>query len=347
MNNQAPTAAAQVQAVQPELLLTQIAFGAMMTQALYVAAKLGIADLLAEKPQTVTDLAAATQTHERSLYRLLRSLASAGIFAETTAPQTFSNTAYSEPLRRDAPNSMRDGAIFMGEKYHYAVWGEMLHSVQTGETAWKKTYGAEVFDYFAENPVEAEIFNNAMTAMSQGSAPVVVEAYDFSGIETLADIAGGHGFLLSQILKANPTLKGVLFDVPPVVANAPALLEKEGVRNRVETVGGDFFKEVPSADAYIMKHIIHDWDDEKSAAILKNIHRAMKDGGKVLIVETVVPEGNEPHYSKLLDLEMLTSPGGAERTASEYRELLSKAGFELTRIIPTKSPFSIIEAVRK
>jgi hypothetical protein len=186
-----------------------------------------------------------------------------------------------------------------------------------------------------------------MTDMSVGTAPTVVEAYDFSGIETLADIAGGHGFLLSQVLKANPKMKGILFDVPAVIAGAGALLEREGVSNRVETATGSFFESVPAgADAYMMKHIIHDWNDEDSARILRNINAVMKPYGKVLIIETIVPEGSEPHYSKLLDLEMLVSPGGMERTADEYRELLAAAGLRLTRIIPTKSPFSIIEAVR-
>lgn len=221
-----------------------------------------------------------------------------------------------------------------------------MHSVRTGKSAWGKTHGAEVFDWFAGKPEEAEIFNNAMTDMSVATAKPVVESYDFSGIETLADIAGGHGYLLAQILKANAGLKGILFDVPPVIAGAAAMLEREGVTSRVETVSGDFFKAVPEADAYIMKHIIHDWDDEKSVSILRNIHTAMKDNGRVLIVETVVPEGNEPHYSKLLDLEMLSSPGGIERTAEEYQELLAQAGFRLTKIVPTKSPFSIIEAVK-
>jgi hypothetical protein len=339
-------AATQAQtAIPPEAFLTNVAFGALMTQALAVAAELKIADLLAENSKSVAELAAATGTHERALYRILRSLASAGIFAETE-PQVFANTPYSEPLRSDAPNSVRNGMIFMGADWHWKVWGDALYSVKTGKPAWGHAHGKEVFDYFPEHPEHAAIFNNAMTDMSVGTAPVVVEAYDFSGIETLADIAGGHGYLLAQILKSNAQLKGVLFDMPQVIVGAPVLLEKEGVMKRVETVAGDFFASVPAADAYIMKHIIHDWDDERSIAILKNIHAAMKGDGKVLIVETVVPEGNDPHYSKLLDLEMLISPGGAERTAEEYRQLLASAGFELTRIIPTKSPFSIVEAVK-
>lgn len=345
MNNQTNTATEMQPSLPPEVVLTNIAFSALTTQALFVAAKLGIADLLAEGEKSAAELSAATKTHERSLYRVLRSLASAGIFQEIS-PKVFTNTVVSEALRADAANSMRNGVIFMGEAWHYNVWGNMMHSVKTGKSAWEKTHDVEVFDWFAGNPQEAEIFNNAMTDMSVATAPAVVEAYDFSGFETLADIAGGHGYLLAQILKANPKLNGILFDVAPVIEGSGAMLEREGVTNRVKTVAGDFFAEVPSADGYIMKHIIHDWDDERSVKILKRIHNAMKDGGKVLIVEAVVPEGNEPHYSKLLDLEMLTSPGGIERTAEEYRELLASADFRLTKIVPTKSPFSIIEAVK-
>ncbi|MDQ3132305.1 MAG: acetylserotonin O-methyltransferase [Acidobacteriota bacterium] len=345
MNNQTNTATQAQVSLPPEAVLTNIAFGALTTQALYVAAKLGIADQLADGNKSTAELSAVTDTDERSLYRVLRSLAGNGIFEEVSS-KVFANTAISEALRADAPNSMRNGVVFMGETWHFNVWGNLMHSVRTGKSAWGKTHGAEVFDWFAEKSEEAEIFNDAMTDMSVSIAPKVVESYDFSDIELLADIAGGHGYLLAQILKSNPKLNGILFDVAPVIAGSGALLEKEGVTDRVEAVAGDFFKEVPGADGYIMKHIIHDWDDERCVNILKNIHNAMKENGKVLIVETVVPEGNEPHYSKLLDLEMLASPGGIERTAQEYRELLGKSGFRLTKIVPTKSPFSIIEAVK-
>lgn len=357
MNNHTSTAAATAattsvapaagQPLPPEAFLGQVAFGAMMTQALYVAAKLGIADLLAAKPQTISELAAATMTHERALYRVLRSLASIGIFEETE-PKVFANTPYSEPLRTDAPNSLRNGAIFMGEEWHWRVWGDMLYSVETGKPAWNHIHGMEVFEYFAKNPRQAEIFNNAMTDMTVGIAPVIVEAYDFSGINTVTDIAGGHGSLLAEILKANPDLKGILFDMASVIAGAGAFFEKANVAERVEKVSGDFFAAVPKgADAYIMKHIIHDWDDERATKILRNIKAAMPENGKVLIVEVVIPEGNGPDQGKILDLEMLVSPGGVERTADEYRELLSSAGLRLTRIIQTKSPFSIIEGVRE
>ncbi|HEY0174020.1 MAG TPA: methyltransferase [Pyrinomonadaceae bacterium] len=344
-----PTRTAEPQAAAdgppPEAVLTQMAFGTLLTQALHVAAKLGVADLLAGGPRPVSELAGATATHERSLYRVLRSLAGAGVFRET-GEKVFGLTPLGELLRSDAPGSMRNGLIFMGEQWHLQVWSNMMHSVRTGRPAWGHTHGSEVFEYFAANPEHAEIFNGAMTDMSVVTAPAVVEAYDFSGFGTLADIAGGHGYLLSQILKATPGLSGILFDVPQVIEGAGALLGREGVSGRVERVAGDFFASVPRADAYIMKHIIHDWDDERAAAILRNINTAMGPGGRVLIVETIVPDGDGPHYSKLLDLEMLTSPGGAERTAGEYAALLASAGLRLSRIIPTRSPFSIVEATR-
>lgn len=346
MNGQESTATAARAAAPPEALLLQLAFGALLSQALYVAARVGVADLLAEKPLHTRELAAATNTDERALYRVLRSLASAGVFSEVD-PKVFALTPTASLLRSDVPNSMRNGIIFMGEEWHWRVWGNMIESLQTGKSAWGTVHGVEVFDYFAANPEQYEIFNRAMTDMSVSTAPSVVEAYDFSGIETLADVAGGHGFLLSQVLKANPKMKGVLFDVPAVIAGAGALLEKEGVAARVETVSGSFFESIPAnADAYMMKHIIHDWNDEDSIRILRNINAVMKPDGRVLIVETIVPEGNEPHFSKIMDLEMLVSPGGMERTIEEYRELLAAAGLRLNRIVPTRSPFSIVEAVR-
>ena len=334
------------QSLPPEVFLTQLAFGALLTQAVYVAAKLGVADLLAEKPRTVEELARATETNRHALYRVLRSLASVGIFEETD-PKVFALTPRAEPLRSDAPNSARNGVIFMGEDWHWRVWGDMLHSVRTGKPAWGHVHGGEVFDYFGANPAQAEIFNRAMTDMSVATAPAVVEAYDFNGIGTVADIAGGHGYLLAQVLKASPNTRGVLFDMQSVIEGAGELLEREGVSERVEQVSGDFFARVPAAaDVYMMKSIIHDWDDERAIMILRNVNEAMKREGRVLLIEVVVPEGNEPHLSKLVDLEMLVSPGGVERTAKEYRDLLASAGLRLTRIIPTNSPVSIIEAVR-
>jgi len=327
-------------------MIMQIAFGAMMSQALGIAARLGIADLLNAGPRPASELADATSTHEGSLYRILRSLAGAGVFRETS-PRVFQNTAISDTLRSNVPGSMRSGAIFCAEPWHFDVWANMPHSVKTGEPVWKRTLGKDVFEWFNDNPEAGEVFNNTMTEMSAGAAPAVVEAYDFSGIETLADIAGGHGFLLSQVLKANPEMRGILFDMEPVIAGADPLLERESVADRVQKVSGDFFTEVPAADGYIMKHIIHDWEDEKAIQILKSIHSAMNDGGRVLLVEGVIPSGNEPHMSKVIDLEMLTSTGGLERTADEYARLFDAAGFRVSRIVPTKSAFDVVEAFKQ
>ena len=327
-------------------VLTTLAMGSFVAQALYVAAKLGVADLLADGQRPVVELAAETSSHERSLYRVLRSLASVGVFREAE-PNVFALTPLAEALRTDVPGSARSAAIFMGEEWHWRVIGNMLHSVRTGKPAWEQTLGLEVFDYFGANPEQAALFNATMTEMSASDAPAIVEAYDYAQFSKLADIAGGHGFLLAQVLKATPGLRGLLFDLPQVLEGAGALLEREGVADRVELASGDFFTSVPEgADGYLMKHIIHDWDDERSVTILKNVRDAMPESGKVLIVEMVVPETPEPHPSTLLDLEMLVSPGGVERTAAEYRELFAAAGLRLSRIVPTASPFSIVEGVR-
>ena len=338
--------AAREAAGAPEAVLTQLAVGSLVSQAVYVAAKLGVADLLAARPRTAAELAAETGADAPSLYRILRALASVGVFSERDGG-TFELTPPAEFLRSDVPGSLRDVAIFMGEEWHWRVWGNTLHSVMTGRAAWEYTHGAEVFPYFQANPRESAIFDRAMTSLSSLSAAAVAEGYDFSGVRELVDVAGGHGRLLASVMRANPEMRGVLFDLPHVIEGAPPNLEAEGVSERCELARGDFFEGVPAgADAYIMKHIIHDWDDERALIILKNIARAMKEGGRVLIVETVIPEGNAPNLGKVLDIEMLVSPGGKERTEKEYKELLARAGLRLTRIVPTKSPYSVVEAVR-
>jgi len=329
----------------PQAIIVQLASGAMVTQAIFVAAKLRVADILADGEKHVDEIAREAGAHSPSLYRILRTLASVGVFSETQ-PRIFSNTPLSEVLRADIPGSMLNSMIFMGEPWHYNVFSNMLHSARTGGTAWKETHGEEVFEWFAKNPEASKIFNGCMSELSAGSAPAIVAGYNFSGIDTLADIAGGHGYLLSKILKANPKIKGILFDQEHVIAGADEMLRTFGVEGRVEMASGDFFAEVPAADAYIMKHIIHDWDDERAIRILQTIHRAMKGDGRLLLAEMVIPEGNEPHPGKLLDLEMLTSPGGLERTADEYARLFEQSGFKLNCIVPTRSPFSVIEAVK-
>jgi hypothetical protein len=330
----------------PEAVLPQMILGGLMQKGIWVAAKLGVADLLAEKPRTAEEIAAATDTHAPSLYRVLRFLAMAGVFAENSEGK-FELTPIAELLRSDTPNSMRDYAIMMGEDWIWQAYGELMHTVKTGGIAHDKVQGMSSFEYYAQNKEVGKIFNRAMTNLSLLTAPAIVGAYDFSGINKLVDIAGGHGLLLAAILKANPHLQGLLFDLPFVIENAGELLESEGVAARTEKVSGDFFESVPaSADAYLMKHIIHDWNDDEGVKILQNIRRAMNDDGKVLIVEMVVPRGNEPSPAKGLDLVMLTIEGGKERTAEEYKELLAAADLSLSRIIPTHSPYSIVEAVK-
>jgi hypothetical protein len=332
-------------ALPANAILMQMLFGAQMQRSICVAAKLGIADLLTE-PKTATELAAETNTHAPSVYRLLRTLASMGIFTENAAGK-FELTPLAALLREDAPNSMRDFTIMMGEDWIWRAWGELMYSVKTGGVAHDKIQGMNSFEFFAQNEEAGRVFNRAMTNLSLSVIPAVVEAYDFSGIGKLVDIAGGHGLLLTGILKANPQVQGILFDLLFVIEGAGEWLEKEGIRHRVELAAGDFFQTVPAgADAYMMKHIIHDWDDEHSINILRSIHSAMNINGKVLIIEMVIPEGNEPSPSKALDILMLVMEGGKERTKDEYRGLLEASGFRLTRIIPTKSPYSVIEGER-
>jgi hypothetical protein len=345
--NDTAAAAAAPEQLPPDAQLLQLVAGAFVSQAIYVAAKLGIADILADGPRDVKYLAEKTATQERALYRLLRACASVGAFTETENKR-FSNTPMTETLRSDAPRSTRDLTIWMGEEPHWRVYGELLYSVKTGRPSWDKVHGEPVFPYLFETNIElGEIFNRAMTSYSHQSIGPVLEAYDFSGAETIADIAGGYGHLLAAILAANPKANGVLFDLPIVLEGAPDMLDRYGVKDRVSLVEGDFTKEIPvKADIYLLKHIIHDWYEDKCRTILQNIRANMPDDGRVLIIEAVIPEGNEPHFGKIIDLEMLMSPGGVERTPTEFRELLEESGFRLNRIIPTMGPMSIIEAVK-
>jgi hypothetical protein len=343
VNNENGTSMPQI---PPDAILMQMLFGGLMQQSISIAAKLGIADLLVDKPQTSNELAAQTNTHESSLYRVLRLLASAGIFSETLDGK-FELTPIAALLRSDVPNSMRDVAIMQGEEWNWRNYGELRHSVRTGETGQEKAHGVGLFEFLTHNPEDEQRFSRAMVNLSSSVIPPIVGAYDFSSIGKVVDIAGGHGLLLTEILRANLHVQGVLFDQSTVINAAIESLKKEDIFNRIELVSGDFFESVPAgADAYIMKHIIHDWNDEQSIKILRNIHRAMNEKGKVLIVEMVVPEGNEPSPSKMMDIQMLVATGGKERTEIEYRKLLNLSGFNLTRIIPTRSPFSIVEAVK-
>lgn len=330
----------------PDIALTQTILGSLNAQAVYVAAKLGVADSLAAGSKSIHQLAKEVGADESALYRVLRALASIGVFVEEP-PRNFRLTPTAELLRSDVEGSLRDVAIFMGEDWHWSVWGQTLYSVRTGDAAWSQVHGKAVFPYFETNPEAAEIFDRAMSSFSTLARNAVVNGYDFSSLNMLVDIAGGHGKLLTGILEATPELRGVLFDLPHVIARAKESEEIKKVGSRLDLKSGNFFESVPEgADGYILKHIIHDWNDDDAIKILTNIRKAMGTYGRVLLIEAVVGDVNEPDFAKILDIEMLVSPGGKERTANEYADLFRQAGLKLSRIIPTKSPYSIIEAVQ-
>jgi len=335
-----------VQKVPASAQLLQMIMGKWVSAAISAAAELGIADQLAGGDKTVDELAAATSAHAPSLYRLLRSLASVGIFAETQT-RRFTLTPLAQCLRSDVPDSMREMARFSIMPAAWQAWGELVHSVKTGESGVRKAFAVDnPFDYFKDHPEEAAIFDGAMTDMTRQTAPGVAQAYDFGRFGTLMDVAGGRGFLLATILKRHPNLRGILLELPHVAESARQTFAAEDLDYRCQVVSGDFIESVPpGADAYLMKHIIHDWDDAHALTILRNIHKVIQPSGRLLLVETVVPTGNEPSFAKLLDLEMMVLPGGLERTRDEYRDLFAAAGFRLLEIYPSHGPESIIEGV--
>jgi SAM-dependent methyltransferase len=331
-------------ASQTPATLLQMMTGYWVSQALYVAAKLGIADLLADGPVDCDKLAAATDTHAPSLQRVLRALASVGVFTEV-APGSFALTPLAELLRTETPSSMRALAIMYAEE-QYRAWGELLHSVRTGEMAFDHQFGMGYFEYLAQHPRADRVFNEAMTGWTRQLVGAVVDTYDFSPFETVVDVGGGYGTLLAAILRSNPRMRGILFEQPHVVATAEAQLVAAGVADRCALVSGDFFAEVPAGgDAYVLSQILHDWDDERCVAILGQCRRAIPDHGKLLVVELVLPEGDEPFLGKWLDLHMLVLLGGRERTAAEYDTLFRVAGFKLARVVPTPPGPSVVEAV--
>ena len=323
----------------------QIALGYIPAAALHVATRLDIAERLSAGPRTIADLASEAGVQPDGLYRVLRALASLGVFAET-APRTFALTPSAGFLRK-GPGSLGDGLDFIADTLHFQVYGEMLHSVRSGQPAGEKVVGMPLFEWMKSHAEWAASFNNAMTAFSATVMPSVLKVYDFSGINVLVDIAGGHGQVLTSVLREYPSMRGVLFDLDHVIAGAGPLLAASGTQDRVRTETGDFFKSVPAGgDAYIMKHIIHDWDDERAGAILSAIRKALdgKADGRVILLEAVVATGNVPDLGKLIDLEMMMLPGGRERTQEEFAALFARSGFALSKIVPTESMLSVIEA---
>jgi hypothetical protein len=317
-----------------------------VSRAVYVAAQLGIADLLKDEAQDAEALAAATGTYAPALRRVLRSLASVGLF-RTDARGRFSLTPHGATLQSDAPGAARSTVLALSGGFFWAAWGEVLHSVRTGETGMQKALGVSEYEYLVNHPEDASHFNAAMIGYHGEEPSAIVEAYNFSGNGTVVDVGGGSGNLLGTILAANPSLRGVLLERPQVVPDAEHNLKALGVAERCEFVGGDFLEAVPGGgDVYIVSHCIHNWDEQSCVRILVNCRRAMSPRGRLLIVEAVIRAGDESDRAKLLDLAMLVVPGGQERNEAEYRILLERSGFRLTRVIPTRTPSgSIIEAI--
>jgi hypothetical protein len=331
----------------PQLVLQQLIQGFQVTQCIYVAAKLGIADLLKDGPRTSEDLAQVTGTHAPSLYRVLRLLTAVDLLTEGET-HSFALTPLGAYLQTGVPGSMHDTVLLYGDKPFWQAWGDLLHRVETGEPSFHYVFGLSLFDYNQLHPEHATLFNNMMTEWTASVAPTVAAAYDFSAIQTLVDVGGGHGQMLASILQVHPTLHGVLFDLPYVVAGASPLLETAGVASRCEAIGGDAFTAVPAGyDTYLLSRVIHDWNEERAIALLTRCHQAMPPWGKVLLVERVILTDSTPQVLVMeSDVQMLVMAGGKERTDAEYRALLNAAGFELTRLIPVLPPFYVIEAVR-
>jgi len=333
------------QALPPHAQLIQMAAASWVSATVYTAASLGLADHLAAGPKSATELADDTGTHAPSLHRLMRTLAGLGILTERDG-QRFALTPLGEALKTGAPGCARSTLLAFCGPAFWRSWEGMVHAVQTGQTGFEKVNGAPVFDYLAQHPDQAAHFSEAMVGFHGAEPPAVAAAYDFSAFGTIVDVGGATGNMLGAILSRHAAPRGVLFDRPHVVRDAPALLTAHGVQQRVTIEEGDFFAGVPSGgDAYVLSHIIHDWSEAQCLTILGHCRQAMNPEGRLLIVETVLPPGDTPHQGKLQDMVMLVVPGGEERTEAEYAALLEKARFRLKRVVPTESVVSIVEAV--
>jgi O-methyltransferase domain len=320
--------------------------GYVVSRLVHVAAELDFASRLGQGSKSGAELAALTGVHAPTLVRVMRMLVSQGVFAETDG--RFSNNEVSELLRSDTSQSMRALARLYGADFKWSAVQALMHSVRTGEPGFQHIFGEELFSYLSRHTADARLFDEAMVSGSELINHAIVGAYDFSGYGTLVDVAGGYGSTLCAILDANSKSKGVLFDLPHVVAKAKDFVHSRRLQDRCSLVGGSFLETMPKgADAYFMKHIIHDWDDERCLQLLKNCHSAMPSHAKLLVCEKVLPEANDAPYTRILDMVMLlNTPGGRERTEAEYRELFAKAGFRLVRTIPTEVDNSILEGVK-
>ena len=330
----------------PAATMIELMMQAHVIQAISVFARLGVADALAAGPRDAEEIAELIGAHGPTLYRLLRPLGDVGVVAELEN-RRFALTPLGEVLRSDVPGSVRGVATIIGLPYVRYPWTDLYEMVQTGESAFHKIHGTQLFDYLAEHPEDAAVFDAAMTSMSTNEPVGIIKAYDFTRFGTIVDVGGGCGGLLAAILSANPHLQGVLFDLPTVVAGAGEELSRAGVVDRCKVVSGDFFDSVPGGgDAYLLSNVIHDWDDDHAVKILSTCRAAMADTGCVLLAELVLPEGAAPSMAKLMDLlTMVMTAGGRQRTEAEFRTLLGRAGLRLTRIVPSTGRVSLVEAV--
>jgi predicted O-methyltransferase YrrM len=323
--------------------LVRLFRGFWVSRAIYIAAQLGIADLLADGPRTVAQLATTTKTHALSLHRVLRLLASEGVFAETEDGR-FELTPRAAVLRQGSPARLQ--VLFLGRPASWQAAGNLLHTVQTGETAFERAHGMDFFEYNRQHPEDQALFDQLMTSQTRPVARAVAGKYDFASMASIIDVGGGQGVSAIEILTAHPHLKGAVFDQPAVAAQATTAIAEAGLSQRCEAIGGDFFASVPDGhDVYLLKYILHDWDDAKCIAILSSCRRAMGASGRVLVVEAIMSPGNEPSFGKTQDINMLINVGGGERTEAEYRALFEAAGFELTRTIPVMGELHIIEGL--
>jgi hypothetical protein len=333
------------EAPPPHAVLIQMGTAQWVSRILYVAAHLGLADRLAQGAKSAEELAGPTGTHAPSLHRLMRALGNLGVLTEDSAGR-FSLTPLGAALKTGAPGAARASILTLASPWISQGFDHLLYSVQTGKSGLEKALGMPIFDWLARNPEAASLFSETMVGFHGEEPAAVASAYDFSGLSTIVDVGGATGNLLTAVLGENPAARGILFDLPHVVRDAPALIQSRGLTGRVSIESGSFFERAPSGgDAYLLSHVIHDWSEEQCLTILGNCRKAMKPGGRLLIVEMVLPPGNEPHPGKMLDIMMLVGPGGQERTASEYEALLRKAGFRLTRVVPTPSAVSVVESV--
>lgn len=317
--------------------------GYSVTIAISAIAELKVADHLADGPKTASELARMSGANEGFLRRALRYLASEGVFEERPG-DAFALTERSHWLRSDVPGSLRPRAMFTGSAMSWTAWGDFLRCLKTGTSAFQVAFGEDIFDYLRHQPDAAATFNAFMAGQTAASVDAVLAAYDFAGARELVDVGGGRGALVAGVLRANRAMRGILFDMPEVVATAQPLLDQAGVADRCKPVGGDFFESIPAgADLYVLKFILHDWSDEQCARILRNCRQVIAGGGRLLIVEHVVPEDSGPHVAKFMDINMMVMTSGRERTRREFEQLLSSAGLQLTQVAPTSIGFSVLE----